>query len=483
MAEQIGLQKFRDFSGGMVTESSESLTPPNVMRLIMNFDEDVVGSLRVRPGVTAIGNQVQDGKVCLGLYNFRDSGSGGNNQQLAAFNNSGDSASVIYYNNSGTWTATSGGTSFAASKKFRFTTFLDYVFTVNTGYDAPKSWNGDTSTAWGSTNLSSAPSGKLITVFNSRLYIGATSAHPDRVYKSSIPTAGAITWDTDDTTGDWIDINPSDGMNLTAFANTGTLILFFKERAMYRWNGRATDANLIVDIGTTSQENVASRTGRVYFFNPYGIYVTDGGYPVRISKPIHRWIAAIDPAYYTEVSAVTDEDHCYFSIGDVTVDGVAYTNVVLKFTFSTQTWSVRAYAEQIRAFANFIDSTGAYRIMCGNDDGDVQTYNLGSTDDGTPISYRVRTKKMDFGSYSFVKKFSDAFLFGNKLQGAELFIQSENNALKGQGWGLVGWFRRLFGMKNRGRYFVFEVAGISSDGQGELEGFEITDLAFDGYTD
>lgn len=461
----------------MVSETADSLTPPNVSRLIQNFDTDILGSLRVRKGVTAIGNQVQDGKNCLGLFNFRDSGSGTYNQQIAVTNNSGDTQSVTKYNASGTWTAITSGSSFTASKKFRFATFLDYVFMVNSAFEV-KSWDGNPSNGWGTTNLTSAPAGQFITVFNSRLYIASTSANPDRLYFSSIQ-AGTITWDT---TNDWLDLNPSDGMNITGLANTGTLILIFKERAMYRWNGHATDANLIVDIGTTSQESIASRNGRVFFFNPYGVCMTDGGYPVRISKPIHRWIEAISPSYYTSVASVCDEDNLYVSIGDVTVDSVAYSNTVLVYTFSTQTWRIRTYAEQFRAFANYIDSSGNYKIMGGNDDGDVQDFDLGDTDDGTPIFYRVRTKRMDFGSSAYIKKFSDLFMFGRQLPNAQTFIQSDEGPLKPVKWGLVGWFRRIFGLKNSGRQFTFEVVGTSVDGQGELEGLEITDLVFDGYT-
>jgi len=272
-------------------------------------------------------------------------------------------------------------------------------------------------------------------------------------------------------------------MNITGLANTGTLILIFKERAMYRWNGRATDANLVVDFGTSSQESIASRNGRVYFFNPYGVYVTDGGYPTRISKPIHRWIEAIDPAYYGNVASVCDEDNYYCSIGDVTVDSVAYSNVVLVYTFSTQTWAVRTYQEQFRVFANFIDSSGNYRIMGGNDDGDVQDFNVGDTDAGTPVFYRLRTKKMDFGSSAYVKKFSDIFMFGSELLNAQTFIQADDGQLKPVRWGLIGWFRRIFGLKNSGRRFTFELGGTSVDGQGVFDSWEIVDLGFDGYTD
>jgi hypothetical protein len=477
MSELIGLQSIKDFSGGMVTEASPSLTPPNISRLILNLDTDILGMVRVRKGLTAIGDQIEDGKTCLGLHQFRNSG-GNLNRQMAVFNNTSDTGAVISYNNSGTWADTPGGTGFTAGSKFRFATFVDLVFAVNDSYTAPLSWDGDTGNNWGNTNLGSAPAGKFIATFKSRLYIGATYANPDRLFFSSVQNDGSITWNT---TEDWIDINPSDGQNMTALAQVGGLLLIFKQQAMYRWNGASTDADWIVDVGTTSQESVVVRNGRCYFFSPLGVYVTDGGFPVRISKPIQRWIEAISPDYYNDVAAGVDVDNVYFSIGDVTVDGVAYSNVVLAFEISSQTWRVRAYAEQISIFANYIDSSGNYLLMVGNDDGDVQDFNKGNDDAGTPIFYRLISNRLHFGSYAYIKTFSDFFLFGNNLPGAITFIRSENNESVPVKWNLTGWIKRILGQKYRGRYFVFELAGKSTGGQGEFEGWEITDLAFDGY--
>lgn len=476
-AQEIApLQSLRDLSGAMVTEVIDALLPDNTFRLVQNMDSDIIGALRVRKGTTAIGNQLVDNKSILGLYNFRDSGSGANSRQIAGINNVGGTLSTLKYNNAGTWTDISGAT-YTVDAKFRFATFLDLVFVVNSKFDAPKSWDG--AAGMTSAQLTSAPSGQFINVFKSRLYIAGTSANPDRVLFSSIPTiGGSITWSP---TTDYLDVNPSDGMNITGLANTGTLLLIFKERALYRWNGRATDADLVVDVGTTSQESIASRNGATYFFNPYGIWITDGGYPIRISKPIQRWIDAISPSYHTSVTGACDDDHYYCSIGDVTVDGVAYANVVLNYTISTKTWSVRLYPEQITAFANFIGSSGQYGIMAGNDDGDVLDYNVGSTDTGSPILYRTRSKKLDFGAYAFVKEFSDVFMYTDKLPGAQLFISIEEDSAQAERGGIIAWVMRFFGQKYRGRYFVYEVVGQSVDGQGEFHGLEITNLSVNGY--
>lgn len=480
MSDDISLQKIRDFSGGMNTEVSDNLTPTNTMRLILNMDLDVLGTARVRKGLTAIGGQTVDNKSSLGLYHFKDSGSGTNNQQIACVNNSGGTYSVTYYNASGTWTAIGSGSSFTASAKFRFETFLDLVFLVNSAADSPKSWTGATASSWGTTQLTSAPSGKFIKLYKSRLYIAGTTANPDRLYFSSIPdTSNNITWDT---TNDWLDINPSDGQNITGLERNGTQLLIFKNRSMYRWNGSATDADLIVDVGCSSQESIHTRNGITFFFNPQGVYATSGGYPTRISRQIQRWIDAIPAAYYDDVSGITDEDNYYCSIGDVTVDGVAYTNVVLVYNIPGKVWTVRTYPEEILRFASQVESDGTESIMCANDDGDVHTFNYGSTDAGTSIKYNIRTKKMDFGSSGYIKRFSEFFAFGYKLAGADTLVQTEDNNLNSYPDGLLlKWWKRFMNRRHRGRYFIFELQGLSKDGQGEFEGWEIVDLTTDGY--
>jgi hypothetical protein len=481
MGQKIGHQFIRDFLGGMITEVSDYRMPDNAMRLIQNMDTDIIGSLRVRKGTTVIGNQVQDNKNCLGLYNFRDSGAGTNNRQIACFNNVGDTNSVVYYNLAGVWTAVGGASSFTAGAKFRFVTFTDLVFIVTSAFSTPVTWNGAGASAVANTQVVSAPSGQFINVFKSRVYIASTSAKPDRVFFSSIiDTNGNITWNTTD---DYLDVNPSDGQNITGITNNGTLLLIFKDRAMYRWNGSSTDADLIVDVGCSSQESIANRNGQTYFFNPFGVYVTTGGFPQVISKPIQRWIDAISGSYYANVAGVCDDDHYYCSIGDVTVDGESFENVVLVYEISSQNWSVRTYPEQVRLFANYIESNNTANVMIGNDDGDVQRFDYGSTDAGVVIPYKVRTKRVDFtgGSFAFDKMFSEVWIFGSQLVGAFVRVfTDEDTRPRTIMQTLKKWWAYANGLKYQGKWFVFEISGQSRDGQGELFGLEIDSPSLEG---
>ena len=477
MASEIGPVEYRAFHGGMNSETVDLLLPPETMRLIRNMDTDIVGGLRPRRGFSVVGDQVQDGKTCLGLYNFRDSGSGSNHRLISAFNNAGDTQAVTSYLNGASWSAIGGGSSFTASAKFRFRTFLDYTFVTNSAHNPVLSWNGDTATNWGTTHLSSAPAGQFPEVFNDKLYLGHTVANPDRLYFSTVPTvAGVISWST---TEQYLDVNPEDGMNMTGLHNNGLYLLIFKERAMYRWNGRSVEANLLFDVGCTSNESIATRNGLTFFFNPYGIFITQGDRPVIISKPIQRWIDAIDPAYFDQVSGECDEDNYYCSIGDVTVDGVSYSNAMLVYSISMQGWRIYTYDEEIRYMARYTDDSGLFAIVAGNDDGDVHQLNNTNLDGTDQIPYEFQTGRIGFGTYSQLKSFSHLFSFADEIPGFEFQMETDTEP-----------FRTIIeqtefasqtqGLNARGRYFRFAGRGEARGTRGLFHVFTITDLGVEG---
>lgn len=482
MGVPIGFYNIKDMSGGMVTEVVDSLTPVNTMRLILNMDIDVIGGARVREGNTAIGNQLEDGKNILGVYNFRDAGSGGNSQQIAAVNDVNDSVSVLEYNNGGVWTGISGGGSRSANAKHRFATFLDRVFTVNSVFDTPLSWDGNPSNAFDSTQLSSAPSGQFITTYKSRLYIAGESANPDRVYFSSIvSSAGNITWDTAE---GFLTLNPSDGLeggDITGLAKNGTLLLIFKDRGMYRWNGSSTDPELVIDVGCSSQESIATRNGITFFFNPFGVYATNGGQPKAISQAVQRWVDGMSGSFYANVSGCCDEKNYYCSIGDSTVDGQTYSNVVLVYHIPSRTWVVRSYPYQIRCMTNFIGSDETAGIMVGNNDGLALEFNEGTTDNGAAIPYRLRTKRIDFGhQWALNKRFTDFSAFGDNLEGAHTDVFTDSGERPASVRELLyGLWQRMKGYRFRGRWFQFELSGVSQSGRGLFHGWEISDPQVD----
>lgn len=361
--------------------AADSVVPMTQMRLALNMDSSQIGSFIRRRGYSRVGSAaVVATKPILGLFHHV-----GTNSQLIAFSNdAGDANAEAYYLSGGTWTNEALG--FTAGTEINAITFLDYVFAVN-GTDSPKSWDGNPATNWGTTNLVSAPTGSLIETYKQQVFIGDTST--DTVYFSSIPTAGAITWDT---VNDNFIVNPNDGSSLTAMIRYGQELLFFKDDYLYRYNSGSLDPDPVIFSGTPSQKSVIIANTVCWFYSAKdkAIYGYSGGYPEKISDPVKSFVQAIPSSSETSVVAWKDDESIEFYIGDVTVNSRSYTNVGLRYHISTQTWTVREYANDLRRFATYNDGTDRTYVM-GDAVGDVVTMEDGNDDLGTNIGFELET--------------------------------------------------------------------------------------------
>lgn len=418
--------KHMDFSSGLIDDQSvsDSLLPVNAVRKAINvvFD-DPVGSVAQRKGITIIGNQISASKNVIGLYNFRDSGSGVNHQLIAVVNG------TIYKLVGATWTGITSGLS--ATAKMRFVTFLDEVIALN-GSDAPRRWDGGAgafATSGGNCDIANFPTTKAAITFNSKIYAIGNPNHPSRLYNSSTASsAGTISWTSGN---DATDINPDDGDgDLTSIATNGTVIMLFKERSMYRWNGAGGDPNRVVNVGTTSHESVQSvGKGLVYFFGQtsgaVGVYRTDGGQPVIISKGIKKWINAISSSNYANIAASYDDDHYYLSVGDVTVDGTTYNNCSYVFTFSSNAWTVFSHPSEFKVHAPYINGTAA-TIVVGDDNGQIFTLNSGTDDNGTAIASECEFAPDTFGDRGKEKMINEMMVYSKQYTGLQFLMKADS---------------------------------------------------------
>ncbi len=417
---------FRDMSRGVYRPSSVNafLVPKNSAALSLNVNYDtIIGSGAVRPGTTLIGSTVASNRTPLGLAEFVASG-GSTNLLIAVF--SGASTATIFYYN-GSWN-TSGITNLNNSAKNRFAVFGNRIFRASTSDAMTSSSDGNTwTTADSITTDSVVPS--LLLVTKNRMLASGYSGFRSRVYFSSIidPNAGTfITWDTNPTTGDWIDVNPDDGGYVTALANTSAVSIIFKSNGMYRFNvvSKTVDTDNIFNIGAVSQEAVVNCQGIIYFFSGIDIRQTNGDYPQQISRlGVQDFIDAIPQANWTSVSAGTDGLNVYFSIGDVTLgtntdNQETYTNVVLKFSPRDQTWSIHSYGQRHSFYAQYTTSTNGRKMVEADTTGSVQTVNVGVLDNTTPIYYELITQEIEQSSRGTLKEISDKIVVYTKYGGS-----------------------------------------------------------------
>lgn len=423
----IPSQFYKDFSAGQMDSINPSVLPKNSVALGINFDFDhEIGSAVTRLGSGIIGSQLVSGKTINGLHY-----DGVNGKLFAAINVTNDSSQTIKDVVAGSDSLT-GDT---AGLKTRFLTYLGSTLRLN-GTDSPKAYNG---TSWvttgGDFDLANMPTGYKVAIeFLDRVYllVHDTASNKDRIVYSGVQTAGAVSWTADN--GE-VNLEPEEGAGgLIGAGKVPGYILFFKRRSLKRWNFVSADPESMVGIGTSSHESIVNTAGMCGFFSDsdpdaIGFYITDGGYPVPIShlraKNIRKWIDAIPSSFYPNISGWGTETHMYWSIGDVTVDGFAYSNVVLRWSIKTGEWSVRQYPLEFRVFTKYILSN-VPSVVAGTTTGEVIQIDKPATYDdypsNAPINYDLRTQEDKFG-YNQIKTISDQIVIESRnMQSGEAYI-------------------------------------------------------------
>lgn len=284
----------------------------------------------------------------------------------------------------------------------------------------------------------------LILSSGGRLLASGFSSFPSRVYFSQLiqPASNPFfVWNTDSTNGDWIDIDPDFNGVVTAFAVSATLVLVFKNNAMYRLNtiSKTVDPQNIFNVGAVSQEAVTTCLGIVYFYSGNGIYQTDGTFPKLISRiGVQDFVDAItDPL---QVYSWQDGFNVYFSIGTVTItfnpeDKRTYQNVVLKFSTRDQNWQVFTYNQYVAQTTLFGVPGSSISLVATEYNGQIATLNVtpitGSvttvSDDGNAIPYSLETQELEFGNRSHQKVISDRIVVYTRKGGEGMFLIKQND--------------------------------------------------------
>ena len=265
-----------------------------------------------------------------------------------------------------------------------------------------------------------------------RYFIGGTITSP--ATGTITATFSQLQWNTNTQTGDWIDVNPDDGGNITALAETSNQVVVFKNTGMYRFDvvNKTVDSQSIFNLGSVSQEATTSCQGIVYFFSGIDIRRTDGGYPEQISRlGVQDFIDAIPQSSWSSVSAGNDGLNVYFSIGNITLNSnrnnqQSYTNVILKFSTRDETWSVHSYKQSYNFFTLFTTSADGLKMIGSDTSGNVQTINKGTTDNGSPIFYNLETQELEFGNRAHINSMSDLIaVFCNNGAGSSVQIKPD----------------------------------------------------------
>jgi len=405
-----------DSSGGVQIKSNHYLMDKTQVLRAQNVISPTIGSFTKRLGYTQIGTAMTAGKDILmnATYQY---GTTPTRKHIAVCNAA--SESEVYVNVAGTWTQQAQN--LTAGYKARGTDFVDSFFLVNYA-DATRSYNG---TTWStSTNVTSAPKAKFIESYRNRLYVaycdvGGTD-YPSRFYYSSLPASdGSITWDT---TNDWFYVETSDGDHITALAKNKTYLIVFKENSMFRYDGTYNQTNLKPvswKLGAVSQESVVLDENLILFYSRKGVAMSVGGAPQIISRPIQPIIDRVNQANLGDICGGIDGDHALFYVGTLTSalpgDSAALQKVMIDYDIPQNLWTYHTLADEPQAFSNYI-SSGAKLLSFGDANGEMFTWNSGTTDDTTAIATNIETINWPSGPET-TNTMQSVFFFGNDSLG------------------------------------------------------------------
>lgn len=423
-------------------EVDDSLIPDGAVTESINFHFDRKGASTIRPGLTVLGATVLTARPCVGLHNALSG------TAIAVFSNGG--SSTIYSFDGSAWTMSlDGGT---ASVRIRFLDFGSYTIALNfiyNTYSSMRYWNASSSRHWHNTgnpiNVQNmwGYNPQLGEVFKNRIYLAgdtSTAGSPSRLYFSSvISSTGRVTWTP---TVDYVDINPGDGEDITGLKRYSLELLLFKPNYIYRFRTSGVDADPLIKVGTRSQESIVEGKRGLYFHHDTGFYRYSGGYPLEISRPISDVVEAIPYGQFDDIVGWNDSDHIYWSIASVTISepkgDVTWKNVVIRYTESSEIWTIYSYANEIRRGMMYTRGTTLSRLV-GTDHGVVGTFNSGTTDFGEPLEFRMRTKWYFIEDLASHKIIQQIVAYAEKAQGLELRYRVDEK----REWKTIGQLRQL----------------------------------------
>ena len=469
MASQLKKERLRNLGiYGTIRQSEvdDILIPDGAVVESINFHFDRKGASTVRPGITTIGASVVAGYNCVGLFNAQQG------TALAVFTQTG-SSSIYSYSGSSWGVSLGGGT---ATVKARFVDFASFTVAINFD-DAVATHAGQSmrfwaagangASYWRSTGNPINPQNmwgyrlQFGEVYKSRVYLAGDPSYPSRLFFSSVITsAGNITWAP---TSDFVDINPGDGEDATGLKRYSLELLFFKPNYIYRFRTSGVDPDPLIKVGTRSQESIIEGKRGVYFHHDTGFYRYSGGYPEEISGPISDVVEAIPFTQYDDIVSWNDEDHIYWSVGNLTLSettgDVTWKNVVLCYTESADVWTVFSYPTNIQKGSVF-NNGSSLRRMVGTENGVVAEFHEGTSDLGEPIKYSLITKWIEQEIINR-KTLQTLVAICEKAQGIELMYQTDEN----YEWKTIGTMRKMVNVFDNlsinWHRIRFKVAGIS----------------------
>lgn len=400
---------FKHFLAGCATDVKETQLGESDLNFLMvanGINQSYsLGKIKKDLGYVAVGGQTQDNKNILGLFHFRQSSA--IDKILATCNDATDDDTQLFYSTGGNWTeVTDAETAWAneANVQIEMESFIGYCFFV--GYNAVDGFL-PVATLTGTTFSTSAqctsmPQAKYIKRYKDRIYIANcynSAAYPYRVYFSSIPSSGNITWTP---ALNFFDVDFSE--EITGITENFGYLIIFNQYSTYFYNG--TSLKKIFETGCSNNRSIQNIGKYCVWADQDNVWASyQGSEPEAIGQPIVQLIQNSTSSNWQ--SAVIDKEYCLY-LGTTDANGISYTNCLAIYNIQTKLWRWRTLGDSIKSMTKYFTSGQDY-LLLGNDDGDIfkKSKYIDSTiyysDAGASIKAELRTKALDFGDSDIEK--------------------------------------------------------------------------------
>ena len=386
-----------------------------------------LGVLKKDLGYAQVGSTVlAAGQPIRSLYHFKQEP--GTDKLLATCNDAaGDDDTMLYYSIGGNWTpigAAETAWNGEENMDIEMESFIKHCFFVGyastDGFLPVGSLTGTTFST--SENVTNMPQAKYIKRYRDRLYVAncniTATTYPYRVYFSSVPSAGAITWTV---ASDFIDVDYSD--EITGIEQNWDRLVIFTEFSAYMYD--QASKKKVWDIGCAGQRTIQNLGATMIFANKDNVYASTGGRPVPIGNNILELLRNSTPSAWR--SAVIDEEYNLYLGGTaavpVTAGGISYVNLMATLNMNTGMWRWREFSDDIYSMAKYTTGGDDFLVL-GAADSEIHKKSKYSdttpisADDGKPINAHWRTKPYDLGDPSVIKKIKKITTyteFGNNM--------------------------------------------------------------------
>lgn len=402
---------------------NDTVTPENSVQLAINMNFDRVGAVQTRPGIATYATTLAGSVKSFGVLNTQASST------KYLFAHVGTTIQAL---NSTTHNWASVRTSLTGSVKARFSQYLNRTWMVNgNAGDVPKTSNGG---AFDTTDVpATMPKGDYIQAgYDARIWI-ADASKDILYYTDQVVSLNGTTYVSplvfDLTTNFITSFSSQDGESITGLFRVPKALLLFKQNHIYRvYSPDNVDPYPAYNVGTYSHESIVQGKDGLYFHHSSGFYkFAYDSQPTEISRRVLDFVKAIPRASYENIVGVYDGfDAIKWSVGSVTVEGVTYANCQMRYSISTQVWTIYDYAgTTITALISYDDSTTIEQVA-GTSTGLVGKLDSGNTDFTAPIYYEIIDRWRSFTEmYSQSKNISGISVITQNASGMKLQYQTE----------------------------------------------------------